>query len=91
MITAALNAGVAEDGTPRNTTVLSSVAISTAPIAAPAERELAAGERGAADDDGEDRVEFELVAGLGDVDGHHRAGREDAGDAGEERARSCRR
>ena len=50
------------------------------------EREPPAGERGATDHDGEDRVEFELVPGLRHVDGHHRAGREDAGDPGEERA-----
>ena len=35
MITAALNAGVAAEETPRNTTVLSSVAISIAPTAVP--------------------------------------------------------
>src|SRR5690606_26182308 len=35
MITIALNAGVADAGTPRNTTVLSKVAMRSAPIAAP--------------------------------------------------------
>src|SRR5699024_452942 len=35
MITTALNAGVAAEGTPRNTTVLSSVVISSAPTTAP--------------------------------------------------------
>ena len=85
MITIALKAGVAEDGMPRNTTVLSSVAISSAPIGRADEGELAAGERGAADHDREDRVELELVAGLGHVDRHHAGGREDAGDAGEAR------
>ena len=39
-MTIALNAGVADDGTPRNTTVLSSVAMSSAPTTAPASENL---------------------------------------------------
>ena len=66
--------------------VLSSVAMSSAPTTAPAERELAAGERGAADDDGEDRVELHLVAGAATRRPSSRCRREDAGDAGEDGA-----
>ena len=91
MMTIALNAGVADDGDAEEDDGLVEGRDEQRADDGAAERELPAGERGAADDDGEDRVELELVAGARDVDRHHAPGREDAGDAGEHAAQRCRR
>ncbi len=76
-MTIALKAGVAAAETPRNRTVLFSVAMRRAPIDGAEDRELAAREGGAADHDRENRVELHLVPGSGDVDRHHLRDREE--------------
>src|SRR5690606_567097 len=50
------------------------------------ERELPTGERRAPDDDGEDRVQLHLVAGLGHVDGHDQGDGEQSGHSREQPA-----
>ena len=62
MTTIALNTGVTAGGTPRKVIVEVSVWMMNTPTTVPGERELAAGQRGAAEHDREDRIQLDVDA-----------------------------